>query len=582
MRLKEWHKITFIVILTLIVGGIFYSVLFRSIGEETITIKKNSILDIVIAGEVPERTVPNPVLEIFGTAPSISVQDLLFNIRKATRDKRITAILLRPVSLLMGWGKLDEIRNALLAFKRSGKQIYVYTELAGDKEYYLASVADTIVSISSGIFVINGFYSEPVFLKNTLRKIGIEADFVAYGKYKNAPDIFTREHMSDAQREVLNALLDGYYRRYVDTLSTTRKIDRATVQKLIDRGLLSGEEALKAQLIDSLMYLNELKEHLKQGGHGERKLIPFSRYRKVKPASLGLTAKKSFALIYGVGTIVSGSENQFDEGELITSEGMANSIRKAAENKNIKAIILRIDSPGGSGIASDVIWREVVAAREKKPVIVSVSDMAASGGYYISMAADSIVAHPASIVGSIGVFAGKFSFGGLYQKIGMNTEQLTRGKNANFFSTTRKFTPEQRKLLQQHIMTFYNDFITKAAEGRHKTPQEVDKIAQGRVWSGEEGLKIGLVDQLGDFNTAVKIAKKMANIPEDELVRLVVYPRLRSFWERILSGKIATWQPKLHAELQQLSPIFRNIVNAIPHFKTGEPLFLLPFDPAVN
>ncbi len=582
MKLKEWHKITIIVILTLVVGGIFYSILFRSITEETIAVSKNSILDIVIAGEVPERVVPNPIQEVFGTPPSISVQDLLFTIHKAARDKRITTILLRPVSLLTGWGKLDEIRNALLAFKKSGKHIYAYTELASDKEYYLASVADTIVSISSGIFLINGFYSEPVFLKNTLRKIGIEADFVAYGKYKNAPDMFTREHMSDAQREVLNALLDGYYRRYVDTLAVTRKIKRATVQQLIDRGLFTGEEALNAHLIDSLMYLNELKDHLKKAGGRKRRFIPYSRYRKVQPASLGLTAKKSFALIYGVGTIVSGSESQFNEGNLITSEGMANSIRKAAENKDIKAIILRIDSPGGSGIASDVIWREVVAARKKKPVIVSVSDMAASGGYYISMAADSIVAHPASLVGSIGVFAGKFSFGGLYQKIGMNTEQLSRGKNADFFSTSRKFSPEQRKLLHEHIMMFYNDFITKVAEGRHKTPEQVDEIARGRVWSGEQGLKIGLVDKLGDFNTAVKMAKRMANIPEDELVRLVVYPRLRSFWERILTGKIATWQTKWQAELQQLPPLLRNIVTAIPYFKTGEPLFLLPFDPAVN
>lgn len=582
MRFKERTKIMLLILGCFVVAGVFYWMLFAILSEEPAPLSRNSVLELTLSGEIPERAAEDPLREALGTAPVLSLQDVLQVIRKAARDEKIVGILLRPEGMLTGWAKVREIRQALEQFKETGKPIYAFLEMAGNKEYYLATVADTIVGISTGILFVNGFLSEPVFLKNTLAKIGIEADFVAHGKYKNAPDMVTRERMSDAQREVINAILDQYYEDLVTTLTDARHLEASTVRAHIDRGLLDMKKAREAGLVDTLMYYHDLKEYLKEHlGKGTR-MVSFNRYKKVPFSRLGISPKHTLAVVFGVGTIVIGGEEQFGQDGLITSEGMAASIRKAAEDKEVKAIILRIDSPGGSGTASDVIWREVVKAREKKPVIVSVSDLAASGGYYISMAADTIVAQPNSLVGSIGVFAGKFAWQGFYRKIGMNVEKITRGRNADFFSSTGKFTPEQREILRQFIMDFYQDFITKVGEGRGMPPEEVDRIAQGRVWTGKQGHQLGLVDVLGDFQTAVQIAKEMAGLPPDEPVKLKVYPHLKSFIERLLESDLSTGISLSVPELQALPPVLRNIIVALPHFRTGEPLFLLPFDIGVN
>ncbi|RMF60653.1 MAG: signal peptide peptidase SppA [Calditrichaeota bacterium] len=582
MRIKEWQKIALVVVLTLFVGVLFYTTLFRVTTEVSLDVKPGSFLQLNLSGEIPERVVENPIAEVIGGLPNISIQDIVLNIHKAKRDKNISGILLHLGPLGIGWGKLDEIRNALQSFHAAGKKIYTYLEMAGDAEYYLASVSDTITTIPTAIFMVNGLVSEPLFMKGTLQKLGIEADFVAHGKYKNAPDIFTRESMSDAQREVLNAILDEYYQRLVDTLSVSRGLSRTETQSILDKGLLNGREALAMGLVDTLMYFNELKTHLTGKDDSKRRILGFKQYRKVQPEGTDISTSDALAIVYGVGSIVIGGEKPYEYDNLITSEGMANSIRKAAENKRVKAIILRIDSPGGSGVASDVIWKEVVKAREKKPIIVSISDLAASGGYYISMAADTIVAHPGSIVGSIGVFAGKFAMGKFYNKIGMNTEKLQRGRNADFFLTSQPFTPEQRKILRHHIMTFYEDFLQKVAQGRHMSVEEVDKIAQGRIWSGKQGYQNGLVDVLGDFNTAVRIAKEMANLPVDKPVPLLIYPRIKSFWERLLLEGFQNFATQPVFPLSSLPEPLQNMVKAIPYFQTGEPLFLPPFIVDIN
>jgi protease-4 len=296
-------------------------------------------------------------------------------------------------------------------------------------------------------------------------------------------------------------------------------------------------------------------------------------------------ATQKIAVVYGVGTIVSGGEDQFGENGLITSEGMANSIRRVADDNSIKAIILRIDSPGGSGTASDIIWKEAVKAADKKPLIVSISDVAASGGYYISMAADSIVAHPSSIVGSIGVFFMKGILAKLYDKIGANVEEIKRGKNADMFSELQRLTPDQRELVQQFIFDFYEDFVSKAAEGRHMSYDEIDNIAQGRVWTGKQGLEIGLVDKIGDYYTAINMAKKMAGIPVEDYVRLVVYPKQKTLLERLFSGSImakASDPIKQIDGFKQMPLLFKNIIAALPYFRPGEPLFLSTFYLEIN
>ena len=534
----------------------------------------------MVSGQVTDRTAEEPFLEAFGTPAMTSMQTILQSIRKAKIDDNIQGILLRPFGASIGWGKTDGIRNALLDFKTSGKPLYAYLEAAADRDYYLATAADTIIGPGTGILFINGFASEPMFLKETLAKIGVEADFVTSGKYKTAPEGYTRSSMSDAQREVLNMLLDQFYNSYVDSLANARRLNSEDIRSQIDHGLHNMESAYESGLLDTLMYYNEMKDYLKSQWGEDMNFVSMSRYRSVSLSSLSITPKETIAVVYGVGTIVIGGENQFGQSGLITSAGMANAIRKAANNDDISAIILRIDSPGGSGSASDIIWREVVEARKKKPVIASVSDVAASGGYYIAMAADTIVAHPKSIVGSIGVYAGKFAWNELYDKIGLKKEKLLRGRNADLFSENQKFTPEQRKILRTFIMDFYDEFLEKAAEGRGTTPEAIHKIAQGRVWSGEKGQEIGLVDVLGDFQKAVEIAKERSGIPIDEPVRLAIYPKLKSYFERILGGNFTMEVNDVIDIIPQLQGVptdLRNIILALPHFQAGEPLYLWPY-----
>ena len=439
-----------------------------------------------------------------------------------------------------------------------------------------ATAADSIFSTPAGLLFVNGLQSEPMFFKGTLDKLGIEADFVAHGEYKSAPDTYTRTSMSPQQREVINEILDDIFNRYVDALATARNISLPDMRQRIDEGLYSSEAAVQAGLIDRVVYYNTFKEHLKERHGKSLKLVSAQRYADV-PFTPGGSVNKRIAVIYGVGTIIIGGDGTYAEGNMITSAGMANSIRKAVDDEDIAAIILRIDSPGGSGTASDIIWQEVVRAREKqKPVIVSVSDVAASGGYYIAMAADSIVAHPGSIVGSIGVFAGKFAMKKFYDKIGVSTEAIARGKNAGLFSSSEKFTAGQRRLIEQYIMSFYQTFITKAAEGRGMTVEEIDRIARGRVYTGVRGKELGLVDRLGDFSDAVMMAKGMIGVPRDELVALIEYPRLKSFWDRLFDLNVQATAPDVIDAFARIPAPMRRLLEAVPHLRDGEPLYLWP------
>jgi protease-4 len=574
MKLKEWQKIVLIILVSFIFAYFVLRFITRGFSEGPPPLASDSYLELVIAGEIPERTAEDPFLEAMDEVQIASIQNILQAVRKAKIDPKIKGIVLRPLAVGAGWAKTEEIRDALLDFKTSGKPLYAYLEVAGNKEYYLASAADSVVALSTGLLFINGFSSEPVFIKETLDKLGIEADFIAHGKYKNAPDVLTRENISDAQREVINSILDQFYANLVSTLAESRGLQAADVRQHIDYGLYTLEQARILGYVDTLMYYNEFKDHLKEQGDEKSHFVSLKRYQDVPYSRLGITAKQTIAVVYGIGTIVIGGESQFGQDGLITSEGMANSIRRAAADNSVEAIILRIDSSGGSGMASDVIWREVVEARKKKPVIVSISDVAASGGYYISMAADTIVAHPNSIVGSIGVFAGKFALNKLYDKIGFNKEKIYRGRNADLFSETQKFTPEQREMIRNYIMDFYQDFVGKVAEGRNMNTEAVDDIAQGRVWTGEQGLENGLVDVLGDFHTAVQIAKQMAGIPEDEAVHLKIYPRLKTILERLLDGNITVRAMDIFSNPKEIPAVFRNIITAMPYFYTGEPLYL--------
>lgn len=576
--MKSWMKITLLVLAILISVGVFYYLLLSSFMESAPPISRDSYLELNIYGEIPERSYSDPFSRIFTSEPP-SMEGLLDCINKATIDPKIKGIVLRPLGSSIGWGKIEELRDALFQFQKTGKPVYVYLEMAGNRDYYLSLTGDMIFGSPTGMLMINGLLGGSYFIKGTFDKIGVEADFIAHGKYKNAPDIFTRSDMSPAQREVINSILDDYFGRYVKSIGEERDLDQETVRKLINRGMYTISDAVEKGLADTVMYFNEFKDYLKKMNGRSPRFVSYGRYKKIPMSKLGVKAHKTIAIIYCSGTIVSGVGDDMSDDGMIISDGMANTIREVANDNNIKGIVLRVDSPGGSGIASDIIWQEVFEARKKKPVIVSVSDMAASGGYYISVSADSIVCEPSSIIGSIGVFAGKFSLKDLYKKLGINKVEIPRGENSDIFSEYDKFSDEQRTLIKQGIDEFYRIFVDKVVEGRVMTDEQVDAIGQGRVWTGDQAVKNGLVDKIGGIKTAINMVKKMCGIPEGQAVYVRRLPRQKSLLDRLLSDGLSVKNSSL---LNFLPLNQRSYFQGYLYFKSYEPLAILPFYLYIN
>ena len=492
--------------------------------------KRHQFVELNLSGEIVDEK-PGGIFGPKGHTTK-AVLDL---IEKAKRDRSVDGIILKVGSLSTGWGKIQEIRNKLLDFRSAGKKVICYMETGGNLEYYLATATDKIVLYPSGDLSLIGLKSEVPFLKGTLEKLGIKAELEHIGKYKTASDLLTRDSMSVAHREVINSILDDYYDQFTRAIAQGRGMEVEEVKEKIDQGPYLAAEALKADLVDTLAYWDRVEEIAKKLAGGkirELKGKGFAR-RRERRYEWGIPPK--VALIYANGTIWSG-ESGYNPlpipligGKYMGSETIAQAIRRARKDKSIKAIVFRIDSPGGSGLASDVIWREVTLARQKKPFIVSMSDVAGSGGYYIACAADTIVAEPGTITGSIGAISGKFDMRGLYDKIGMRKETITRGKNADIYTDYRGFTPEERRKVRGMLKEGYDDFVNKVAQGRGMSYEDVDAIGRGRIWTGRQAKLNGLVDELGGLERAIKIAKAKAGIGEEREVRIVTYPRYHLF-----------------------------------------------------
>lgn len=477
-----------------------------------------------------------------GTVPTL--RDVLDNLRKAAVDKRVRAVVLLPRGTGFGWAKATQLRRAVAEFKRSGKPIFAYIERTEDLGFYLASAASKVYMTPTGNLALNGLASEVVFLRGSLDKLGVYPDLEHIGAYKSASDLLTRKSMSPAHREEVNAILDSYFTQYVDSLAASRGKNPAQIRKIINEHLfLTAEQALQYGLVDSLVYWDEVEAVLDKENGGKLSRLWGNTYRKIPARTLGLDRGPKIALVYAVGSIVLGND-AFDPlfGSAMGSSRVARDIRRAAEDRSIKAIIFRVDSPGGDALASDVIWRATQEARKKKPFIVSMSDVAASGGYWISMGADTIVAEPSTLTGSIGVISGKFSLRKLYEKVDLNVEIVKRGRFADALTASRPFTPEERKQVFDNMMQIYRTFVTKAAEGRRRTYDQIDAVGRGRVWTGAQAKEIGLVDALGGLETAIDIAKQKAGILPEQSVRLVVFPKEKSLLEMILSERLTAFR----------------------------------------
>ena len=536
----------------------------------------NSTLVLKIGGDLQEME-PGGVIGQFFEAPP-TVRSLVDALRKAKVDRRISSVVIRPAGAAALWGKVQEIRDAITDFRSSGKPIIAYLEYGGEQEFYLASACDKVFLMPSASLDLTGIASYELFLRGTLDKVGAYPDTLHIGQYKTASNTFTERTFTPAHLEMAQSLNADLYEQLIRGLADGRHKSETEIRALVDHGPFLPEDAIRAGLVDDVAYEDELDDKVKLAS-GTARFLDEADYRRVSPASLGLNRGPRIAVIYATGMIASG-QSSYDSpsGQVLGSDTMAEYLRKARADSSIKAIVLRIDSPGGSAIASDVIWREVMLTRGVKPVIASMSDVAASGGYYIAMPAHVIVAQPATLTGSIGVVMLKFVIDGTLKKLGMNVEGVTNGKYAGLYSPVRAFTPEERAKVQEQMQATYDTFVEKAADGRNTTPERIDKVGQGRVWTGRQAKEIGLVDELGGLERALAVAKQRARLPPDSEVEVVVYPGRKSIYE-IVKNPFGSSESStaLGAMLGFRDPKGLQLLTApLRLFRRGEPLAIMP------
>ena len=450
--------------------------------------------------------------------------DLLFAVYNAAEDRSVEAIVLHVDGLDWGWARVYEMADALRAFRASGKRVYASLDGGSEKEYVLGMAADRLAMPPVSTLQLDGLSASAMFMMGAYDKLGIKPNFAHVGRFKSAVEAYTRDSLSPDARAAMEELLDDTYRQLVDSVAVARRLSADSVRTLIDGGPYTAREALTHGLLDTLLAeadLDSLAAHQDGARLGTGSLL---RYANEGGNSTG----EHIALLVAEGEIIQGKsrDNPFG-GRAVGDETLVEALREIRERKNIKAVVLRIDSPGGSGDASDAVWQEIRRVRRAKPVIVSMGDVAASGGYYLACAGDVIVADAGTITGSIGVFGGKLNMLGLYRKLGLNVETVTRGKHAAMLSPFTDFSPEELARYQKSLEQFYSVFLARVAEGRGMDPAVIDSVGQGRVWSGVAARQRGLVDTLGGLETAFNLARTRARISEDADIVVDVYPRAR-------------------------------------------------------
>ncbi len=514
--------LTLLIFTVIVIGGITALV---SSTEKTAEVKENSILYVNLNFPITERSEANPFEDVdFGPLKSekvLGLNDILKSIKNAKEDNKIKGIYLDVSYVSTGMATLEEIRNELINFKKSGKFIIAYSEVYSQGSYYLASVANKVYLNPQGILELKGFSSQISFFKGALEKLAIEPQIIKVGTYKSAVEPFILESMSDANKQQMTALLGSLFENFTKGIATSRKIPQDSVYAIANQlQSRSPEDAVKLKLVDGLKYkdevLAELKKLTKTDLKDDLTTIGLSDYvSSIKNTS---TAKDRIAVVYANGDIMGGEGDE----NTIGSETLSRALRNAREDDKIKAVVLRVNSPGGSALASDVIWREVVLTKKVKPIMVTMGDYAASGGYYIACAADSIFAEPNTITGSIGVFAILPNMKGFFnEKLGVTFDGVKTSEYADLGNISRPLTGAEKMLLQKEVNRTYNDFTKRVADGRKISQQYVDSIGQGRVWTGEQAVKLGLVDRIGHIEDAIKAAAKKAKIKE---YRIVNYP----------------------------------------------------------
>ena len=498
-------------------------------------VESDSVLWLRIPASLGEQA-PDDVFGFLDQRATIG--SVVTTLRKAKVDDRVSAVVVVPPPAPGLWASVQEIRDAVVDFRESGKPIVAHLEFGMGQAYYLATACDEIFMSPTSPLMLVGVAAYELFFRGTLDKVGIEADMLAAGDYKTAINTYTESAFTPEHREATEALSRDFYEQLVDGIAEGRGMARARVREVIDQGPFVPADAVSLGLVDELIYEDELLDRLSSGDDAER--LDFATYRRVEPQSLGLDTGPRIAVVYVEGMINFGSSTPDfpGSGRVVGARTTTAAIRDARNDPSIEAIVLRIESPGGAATAADIIWRELSLAREQKPLVVSMADVAASGGYYIAAPAHAIVAQPGTLTGSIGVFSGKFAAAGAFDKLGLGVDGVTYGAQADIFSPVDRFSDAARAAMQAQVDDIYERFLEVVAEGRAMSRDEVHAVAQGRVWTGRQALVRGLVDELGGLRRAVALAQERAGIDAEQEVRLVPYPGPRSFFD-VLSGAVA-------------------------------------------
>jgi protease-4 len=503
--------------------------------------------------------------------------DVLLELRKAAVDTRLQGVIVQVTPVDLDFAKVQELRGALQALQGAGKRVIAWMtgeNTSGNREYYLASVADKVYVSENTMLPFTGLRARYLFLGGVWDHLDIDMQVEQIAEYKTFGDFLARKSMSEAHRNMANSLLDSLHEQFLTGIAEARGLPPVQIQALIDAPTITPEDFLEAGLIDGIRYYEDLLQELADTPGQSPPIVSLATYRRVKPTSLGLMRGPKVAIVYGVGAVSTGKSGWgVPTGASMGAETITEALDQAAKDETIQAIVFRIESPGGSALASDLIWQAVIEAKQKKPIVVSMSGIAASGGYYVAAGATKIVAEPATLTGSIGVVFSLPNVHGLLTRLGINTETLERGRYARLFDASKSWSFEERQQVRRLLETLYQTFTRKVAEGRNISVEDVDRIGRGRVWTGMQAKAHGLVDELGGLDTALRLAKEEAGIPAETGVRLVHYPRPKGLLESLLKrfgGQIRTGGA--------LPPPLREFVRSLGPFAVQGhgPLFAMP------
>lgn len=531
---------------------ILFIVAVSASSSEKPAIARNSVLTLDLSGAIPERGAADPISQAFASIPAFGLYDVVEAIDLARDDSRIKAIWIRSNGGSTSWSALHEIREALAAFKDSGKTIVASSSglTVGERDYYVMSIADSIYAMPGAPFEFNGFYINVEFYTRTLEMLDIDPQIIRAGKFKGAVEPYLRENLSPENAAQLQAVLDTQESVFVNAVATSRAIDVAGVNQLLSSNAISTTEgAVDAGLIDRLAYLDEVENHIRTIiGVDEEDDIPTvstREYTAVTPRDVGRSrnSRNELAVLYADGDIVNGNSQQ---GSSVGAASFRDAVRKVREREAVKAVVLRIESPGGSATASDEILQELRSLANEKPLLASMGSMAASGGYWIAMAADTIVATPLTLTGSIGVFSMFFDLGDLLSnKVGIDVDGVRTGQSADMLSGMRPLSNAEREALGRSVDETYDRFLDLVAANRRMTTSQIHELAQGRIWTGSDAKAQGLVDEIGGIGRSIELAAGMAGLEADDYV-VTTFPRPTSIMEQ--------WASRLEASVRAIVP----------------------------